>query len=357
MHQQGSDDPFLVTMAQLNSVAQFGQRDRLACESGVDMKSGLILDDIQSPRILTNSNFRRPAMSSNQPTPVSIKAQVLAEALPYIKRFHGKTVVIKYGGNAMTDDKLKQSFARDVVLLKFVGINPVVVHGGGPQIEQLLAKVGKKGEFVHGMRVTDAETMDIVEMVLAGQVNKEIVELINHAGGKAVGLTGQDGGLIRARKLMMSAPEKPGESIDIGQVGEVESIDPDVIKTLTSNGFIPVIAPIGSGSEGETYNINADVVAGKVAEVLRAEKLMLLTNTVGVLDKSGKLLTGLTAREVDGLFADGTISGGMLPKIGSALEAAKAGVNSVHIIDGRVDHAVLLEILTSEGVGTMIRSH
>jgi acetylglutamate kinase len=285
------------------------------------------------------------------------KATVLAEALPYIRRFHGKTIVIKYGGNAMTDEHLQRSFAHDVVMLKLVGLNPVVVHGGGPQIEQLLAKVGKKGEFVQGMRVTDKETMDIVEMVLAGQVNKQIVELINTAGGKAVGLTGQDGGLIRARKLLMTSKDNPGESIDIGQVGEVDKIDPDVIKTLTASGFIPVIAPIGSGDQGETYNINADVVAGKVAEVLRAEKLMLLTNTAGVLDKNGKLLTGLTAREVDALFADGTISGGMLPKISSALDAARAGVNSVHIIDGRVDHAVLLEILTNEGVGTMIKSH
>jgi acetylglutamate kinase len=296
-----------------------------------------------------------PVLASTQTA--ADKTKVLTEALPYIKRFHGKTIVIKYGGNAMTDEMLKQSFARDVVLLKLVGLNPVVVHGGGPQIEQQLNRVGKKGVFIHGMRVTDAETMDIVEMVLAGQVNKEIVELINHAGGKAVGLTGQDGGLIRAHKLLMDDPENPGQKIDIGQVGEVEAIDPDLIKTLTGNGFIPVIAPLGSGDDGTTYNINADVVAGKVAEILRAEKLMLLTNTPGVLDKSGKLLTGLTARQVDDLFADGTISGGMLPKIGSALDAAKAGVNSVHIIDGRVDHAVLLEILTNEGVGTMIKSH
>ncbi|MFP5412655.1 MAG: acetylglutamate kinase, partial [Gammaproteobacteria bacterium] len=241
------------------------------------------------------------------------QAAILAEAMPYIRRFHGKIVVVKYGGNAMTDEKLKQSFARDVVLLKLVGLKPVVVHGGGPQIEQLLAKVGKKGEFIQGMRVTDAETMDIVEMVLAGQVNKEIVELINTAGGRAVGLTGQDGGLIRARRLKISSKDKPDEQIDIGQVGEIESIDPSIIETLTASGFIPVIAPIGSGAEGETYNINADVVAGKVAEVLKAEKLVLLTNTPGVLDKSGKLLTGLSAREIDDLFADGTISGGMLP--------------------------------------------
>ena len=285
-----------------------------------------------------------------------IKAEILSEALPYIRRFHGKTIVIKYGGNAMTDDRLKQSFAHDVVMLKLVGLNPVVVHGGGPQIEQALARMGKKGQFVQGMRVTDEETMTIVEMVLAGQVNKEIVELINHAGGKAVGLTGQDGGLIRAKKLLMPDRDRPGETIDIGLVGQIERLDPSIIQTLTASGFVPVIAPIGSGSDGETYNINADVVAGKVAEILRAEKLILLTNTAGVLDKNGKLLTGLTSREIDDLFADGTISGGMLPKISSALEAAKAGVNSVHIIDGRVDHCLLLEIMTAQGVGTMIRS-
>jgi acetylglutamate kinase len=287
----------------------------------------------------------------------NVKAEVLAEALPYIRRFHGRTIVIKYGGNAMTEERLQRSFAHDVVLLKLVGLNPVVVHGGGPQIEQLLARVGKKGEFVQGMRVTDAETMDIVEMVLAGQVNKQIVELINAAGGKAVGLTGQDGGLIRAHKLTLASREHPGEEIDIGQVGEIESIDPQLVQTLTSAGFIPVIAPIGMGSAGETYNINADVVAGKIAEVLKAEKLVLLTNTPGVLDKEGRLLTGLTSKRIDELFADGTISGGMLPKIASALDAARAGVHSVHIIDGRVDHCVLLEILTNEGVGTMIRSH
>jgi acetylglutamate kinase len=285
-----------------------------------------------------------------------IKAEILSEALPYIRRFHGKTIVIKYGGNAMTDERLKRSFAHDVVMLKLVGLNPVVVHGGGPQIEQALTRMGKKGEFVQGMRVTDEETMTIVEMVLAGQVNKEIVELINHAGGKAVGLTGQDGNLIRAGKLLLASKDRPGEMIDIGMVGQIESMDPSIIQTLTQSGFVPVIAPIGSGEEGETYNINADVVAGKVAEILRAEKLVLLTNIAGVLDKSGKLLTGLTSREIDDLFADGTISGGMLPKISSALEAAKAGVNAVHIIDGRVDHCLLLEILTAQGVGTMIRS-
>ena len=286
-----------------------------------------------------------------------LKARILAEALPYIRRFHGRTIVIKYGGNAMTDDKLKRSFAHDVVLLKLVGMNPVVVHGGGPQIDHALSRMGKKGHFIQGMRVTDEETMTIVEMVLAGQVNKEIVELINSAGGKAVGLTGQDGNLIRASRLLVPDQENPGQMLDIGLVGKIDSIDPGIIQTLTSSGFIPVLAPIGSGDEGQTYNINADVVAGKVAEVLRAEKLVLLTNTAGVLDKAGNLLTGLTSREIDELFADGTISGGMLPKISSALDAAKSGVNAVHIIDGRVDHCLLLEILTEAGVGTMIRSY
>ncbi len=287
----------------------------------------------------------------------SMKAAVLAEALPYIKRFHGKMVVIKYGGNAMTEEHLKQSFARDIILLRLVGILPVVVHGGGPQIESLLARVGKKGEFIQGMRVTDTETMDLVEMVLAGQVNKEIVELINHAGGKAVGLTGQDGGLIRARKMLVKADDTSTEAFDLGHVGEIESVDPAIIHSLLASGFVPVIAPIGSGREGETYNINADLVAGKIAEILKAEKLILMTNTPGVLDKKGNLITGLSAKEIDGLFADGTISGGMLPKIWSALDAAKSGVASVHIVDGRVPHCLLLEIMTSEGVGTMIRSH
>ena len=287
----------------------------------------------------------------------SAKAGVLAEALPYIKRFHGRTIVVKYGGNAMTDEHLKQCFARDVVLLKLVGMNPVVVHGGGPQIENLLARVGKKGEFVQGMRVTDAETMDLVEMVLGGQVNKEIVNLINQHGGKAVGLTGKDAGFIRAKKLLMQkhgAPE--GDLIDVGQVGEITGIDPSLISFLDQGDFIPVIAPIGVGEEGETYNINADVVAGKLAEILHAEKLVLLTNTPGVLDKAGNLLTGLTPRQIDDLVADGTLSGGMLPKIGSALDAARNGVKSVHIIDGRVEHCLLLEILTDHGVGTMIKS-
>ncbi len=301
--------------------------------------------------------MKQAASSITSAPDADVKAAVLGEALPYIRRFHGKTVVIKYGGNAMTDDHLKQSFARDIILLRLVGILPVVVHGGGPQIESLLSKVGKKGEFIQGMRVTDNETMDIVEMVLAGQVNKEIVELINHAGGKAVGLTGQDGGLIRARKMMVKADPGSQEVLDLGHVGEIESVDPAIIHSLLASGFVPVIAPIGSGREGETYNINADLVAGKIAEILKAEKLILMTNTPGVLDKDGRLLTGLSAREIDALFADGTISGGMLPKISSALEAARSGVHSVHIVDGRVPHCLLLEILTNEGVGTMIRSH
>ena len=288
-------------------------------------------------------------------TTAQLKAKILAEALPYIQRFHGKTIVVKYGGNAMTDETLRHSFARDVVLLKLVGINPVIVHGGGPQIDDQLRKVGKKGEFVQGMRVTDAETMDVVEMVLGGQVNTDIVNLINQSGGRAVGLSGTDGPLIRARKMMMRDKDNPGELIDIGQVGEVESIDPEVIEVLTAQNFVPVIAPVGVGKDGESYNINADLVAGKLAEILKAEKLVVLTNTPGVLDKNGNLLTGLTAKKIDELFADGTISGGMLPKIGSALEAVKNGVNSCHIIDGRIEHALLLEILTSEGVGTLIR--
>jgi acetylglutamate kinase len=284
------------------------------------------------------------------------KAKVIAEALPYIQRFWDKTVVIKYGGNAMTDPLLKAAFAHDVVLLKLVGLNPVVVHGGGPQIEDMLKRVGKKGEFIQGMRVTDAETMDLVEMVLGGQVNKDIVNLINQAGGKAVGLTGKDGRFIRAKKLMMTSQDKPGDLIDIGQVGEITQIDPSLISFLDSGDFIPVIAPIGVGSTGETYNINADVVAGKLAEVLKAEKLVLLTNTPGVLDKAGNLLTGLTPKKIDALVADGTLSGGMLPKIASGLDAARSGVKSVHIIDGRVEHALLLEIMTDRGVGTLIQS-
>ena len=284
------------------------------------------------------------------------KAKILGEALPYIKRFYDRTIVIKYGGNAMTDPTLKDCFARDVVLLRLVGMNPVVIHGGGPQIDDLLKRVGKQGQFIQGMRVTDSETMALVEMVLGGQVNKEIVNLINQHGGKAVGLTGKDGNFIRAKKLMMENKDNPGDLIDIGQVGDIVSIDPSLIALLDTGAFIPVIAPIGVGAGGETYNINADVVAGKISEVLRAEKLILLTNTPGVLDKSGNLLTGITPKEIDAMVADGTLSGGMLPKIGSALDAARNGVKSVHIIDGRVEHALLLEILTDHGVGTMIRS-
>ncbi len=286
----------------------------------------------------------------------ALKAEILAEALPYIKRFNKRTIVIKYGGNAMTDERLKDCFARDVVLLKLVGMNPVVVHGGGPQIDDLLKRVGKQGEFIQGMRVTDAETMQVVEMVLGGQVNKEIVNLINQHGGKAVGVTGKDANFIRAKKLMMPHKDNPEDLIDIGQVGEITKIDPSLISFLDQGDFIPVVAPIGVGEDGESYNINADVVAGKLAEILKAEKLVLLTNTPGVLDKDGKLLTGLTPRLVDEMVEDGTLSGGMLPKISSALDAARNGVKSVHIIDGRVEHCLLLEILTDHGVGTMIRS-
>jgi len=286
----------------------------------------------------------------------AVEAGILAAALPYIRRFQDKTIVVKYGGNAMTDENLKHCFARDVVLLKLVGMNPVVVHGGGPQIDDLLKRVGKQGQFIQGMRVTDAETMALVEMVLGGQVNKEIVALINRHGGKAVGLTGKDGSFIRARKLLMPNKDNPADLLDIGQVGDITSIDPSLISFLDSGDFIPVIAPIGVGEDGESYNINADVVAGKLAEILKAEKLVLLTNTPGVLDKDGKLLTGLTPKQIDDLVADGTLSGGMLPKIGSALDAARSGVRNVHIIDGRVEHALLLEILTDHGVGTMIKS-
>jgi len=289
-------------------------------------------------------------------TTATQKAHTLAEALPYIKRFFDKTIVIKYGGNAMTDEHLKQCFAQDVVLLKLVGMNPVVVHGGGPQINEMLDKLGKKGEFIQGMRVTDAETMDVVEMVLGGQVNKEIVNLINRNGGKAVGLTGQDGNFIHAHKLLIEDKDHPNKMIDIGQVGQISAIDPSIINFLDSGDFIPVVAPIGVGENGETYNINADLVAGKLAEILGAEKLILLTNTPGVLDKDGKLLTGLTPKQIDDLVEDGTLSGGMLPKISSALDAARSGVKSVHIIDGRVEHALLLEILTDEGVGTLIKA-
>lgn len=284
------------------------------------------------------------------------RVEILAEALPYIKKFHGKTIVVKYGGNAMTDAHLKNCFARDVVLLKLVGFNIVVVHGGGPQIETLLQKIGKKGEFVQGMRVTDAETMYVVEMVLGGQVNKEIVNLINLFGGKAVGLTGKDGHFIKAKKLLLEDNQQKGNFLDVGQVGDITEIDPSLIRTLKTGEFIPVIAPIGVGENGETYNINADVVAGKIAETLQAEKLVLLTNTPGVLDSAGQLLTGITPKQIDEMVADGTLSGGMLPKIESAVNAAKNGVKSVHIIDGRVEHALLLELLTHHGVGTMINA-
>ena len=289
------------------------------------------------------------------PSAADKKARTLSEAMPYIQRFFDKTIVIKYGGNAMTDPALQEGFASDVVLLKLVGMNPVVVHGGGPQINELLTRVGKQGTFIQGMRVTDEETMDVVEMVL-GKVNKDIVNLINKHGGKAVGLTGQDGAFIRADKLMLESQDEPGKMLDIGQVGEITKIDPSIISFLDSGDFIPVIAPIGVAPDGETLNINADLVAGKLAEVLHAEKLVLMTNTPGVLDKDGELLTGLTPKKVDEMVADGTLSGGMLPKIGSALDAARGGVKSVHIIDGRVEHALLLEILTDEGVGTLIKS-
>jgi acetylglutamate kinase len=295
-------------------------------------------------------------MTSSSVSPTS-QAQILAQALPYIRRFHGKTMVIKYGGNAMTDPALQQAFAEDVVLLKLVGINPVVVHGGGPQIESALKRLGKKGEFIQGMRVTDAETMEVVEWVLGGEVQQDIVGLINHAGGKAVGLTGRDGGMIRAQKLKMLDNTDPSIEHDVGQVGDIVSVDPSVVKALQDDAFIPVISPIGFGEHNESYNINADVVAAKLATVLQAEKLMMLTNISGVLDKEGKLLVDLTAKRIDELFADGTISGGMLPKIAGALDAAKSGVNSVHIIDGRVPHVLLLEILTDQAFGTMIRSH
>lgn len=295
-------------------------------------------------------------------------ADVLIEALPYIQRFKGKTVVVKFGGNAMVDEALKNSFARDIVLMKLVGLNPIVVHGGGPQIGQLLVKLGKTTDFVDGMRVTDSETMDVVEMVLGGLVNKEIVNLINRNGGKAVGLTGKDGDFIRAKKLRIGSRDKSGgqqpgltslevpEIIDLGHVGEVSSIDPAVVNMLGCSDFIPIIAPIGVGEDGQSYNINADLVAGKVAEILKAEKLILLTNTPGILDKKGNLLTGLTLKDIDDLIADGTISGGMIPKSRCATDAIKGGVSRVHIIDGRVEHAVLLELFTNQGVGTLLLS-
>lgn len=295
-------------------------------------------------------------MSLNRDAAINV-ANVLTEALPYIQRFTNKTIVVKFGGNAMVDDELKEQFARDIVLMKLVGMNPVVVHGGGPQIGSLLKKLNIDSKFVDGMRVTDSQTMDIVEMVLGGSVNKEIVSLLNSNGGKAVGITGKDGELIRARKMNVTqqSPEmKAPEIIDIGHVGEVDSIDTSVLEMLINSNFIPVIAPIGVGQDGSSYNINADLVAGKIAEVMRAEKLMLLTNVAGLLDKEGEVLTGMSTRQVDALIADGTIYGGMLPKIRCAQEAVNAGVTSSHIIDGRVPHAVLLEIFTDEGVGTLI---
>ncbi len=291
-------------------------------------------------------------------------ANVLSEALPYLQRLNNKTIVIKFGGNAMVDEKLKNSFARDIVLLKQVGVNPVVVHGGGPQIGKLLDKVGKESKFIDGMRVTDSETMDIVEMVLGGLVNKSIVNLINHNGGQAVGLTGKDGSMIRAKKMEISRKSsaelsselQTTEIIDLGHVGEVTGINPDIVNTLDEGNFIPVIAPIGVGDDAVSYNINADLVAGKMASVLGAEKLLLLTNTVGVLDKQENILTGLNAKKVNELIDDGTIAGGMLPKVTCALDAVHSGVKTSHIIDGRVEHAVLLELLTDEGVGTLIKS-
>ena len=282
-------------------------------------------------------------------------ADVLIEALPYIQRFKGKTIVVKFGGNAMIDEELKHSFARDIVLMKLVGLNPIVVHGGGPQIGQLLEKLGKTTGFVDGMRITDSETMDVVEMVLGGLVNKEIVNLINMHGGKAVGLTGKDGNFIRAKKLHLTPRDTlPSEIIDLGHVGEVSSIDPAVLDMVGGSDFIPVIAPIGVGDDGRSYNINADLVAGKIAEQLKAEKLILLTNIPGILDKQGALLTGLSIKKTEELIADGTISGGMIPKTRCATDAIKGGVTSVHIIDGRVDHAVLLELFTDQGVGTLL---
>ncbi len=292
----------------------------------------------------------------NVHVPPQLKAVILSEALPYIQKFHGKTIVVKYGGNAMIDKKLQRSFAHDIVLLKLVGMNPVVVHGGGPQIGQALKRVGLESKFIQGMRVTDADTMEVVEWVLSGHVQGELVSLINSVGGKAVGLTGKDGGMIKAKRLKLRDIEKPDVYHDIGQVGEIEKINPEVIYALLEDAFIPVISPVGIGDDELSYNINADVVAGKIAEVLHAEKLIMMTNTPGVLDKEGNLITGLTTQDIDRLFEDGTISGGMYPKISAALDAARAGVKTVHIIDGRVDHCLLLEILTKEGVGTMIKA-
>ena len=288
--------------------------------------------------------------------PASLKAEILSEALPYIQRFHGKTIVIKYGGNAMTDRRLQEAFARDVVLLKLVGLNPVVVHGGGPQINSALNRVGIKSQFVQGMRVTDPATMEVVEWVLCGEVQGDLVQMINSYGGHAVGLNGKDGAMIKARRMKLQDTNDPNVWHDVGQVGLIESINPSVVQALEQDHFIPVISPIGMGEDGLAYNINADVVAGKMAETLKVEKLVMLTNTPGVLDRDGNLLTGLSASGIDALFKDGTISGGMLPKLSSALSAARNGVRSVHIIDGRVIHCLLLEILTPQGVGTMINA-
>lgn len=299
--------------------------------------------------------MEKPALSTHL-VPASLKAEILSEALPYIQRFHGKTIVIKYGGNAMTNKRLQQAFARDVVLLKLVGMNPVVVHGGGPQIDSALNRVGKKSQFVQGMRVTDPEIMEVVEWVLCGEVQGDLVQLINGYGGHAVGLNGKDGAMIKARRMKLQDTNDPNVWHDIGQVGLIEEINPSVVQALEQDHFIPVISPVGMGEDGLAYNINADVVAGKMAETLKAEKLVMLTNTPGVLDRDGNLLSGLTASGIDALFKDGTISGGMLPKLSSALSAARNGVNSVHIIDGRVDHCLLLEILTPKGVGTMINA-
>lgn len=297
-----------------------------------------------------------PAPSTTHVTPLD-QAAILAQALPYIRKYHGKTLVIKYGGNAMTDPALQRAFAEDVVMLKLVGMNPVVVHGGGPQIETLLQRLGKKGHFIQGMRVTDAETMEVVEWVLGGEVQQDIVGLINAVGGKAVGLTGRDGAMIRAQKLRMVDSQDPTVEHDVGQVGDIVAIDPSVVKALQDDAFIPVVSPIGFGPHNESYNINADVVAARLATTLHAEKLLMLTNIPGVLDKQGQLFTELSPQRIDELCADGTISGGMIPKIAGALDAAKAGVQAVHIIDGRVPHALLLEILGDQPFGTMIRSH
>jgi len=300
------------------------------------------------------STFKDPELAHITPRD---QAEILAQALPYIRKFHGKTIVIKYGGNAMTDPGLQQDFAEDIVLLKLVGMNPIVVHGGGPQIDDALAKIGKKGTFIQGMRVTDEETMEVVEWVLAGEVQQDIVGLINAAGGKAVGLTGRDGGMIRARQMKLTDQRDPTVEHDIGSVGEITSIDPSVVQALQDDQFIPVISPIGFGEKNESYNINADLVAAKLATVLKAEKLVMLTNIRGVLNKAGELITELTPREIDELIADGTISGGMLPKLAGAIDAAKSGVKAVHVVDGRVPHAMLLEILTEQAYGTMIRSN